>query len=568
VIEFGIPGERIPHLSFISAMRYTLGMSRKKNKNSNESALGADNAAKSGAKNADDPDAVHLKPLFGIKPGKYLAALYAAAILVILFFVLLYPGISNPGSVVSVQSIPSGAAVRVDDVYMTAAPCKIFVPRGKHTISAHSSGFDDAQIEVELSSRIFASLFFPKTQKLALRLTETAPLAALTLGARDYASWSFSGEPVESYQVPLSLSDGARRSAANRILNDDDDDDDDTAALEAGGLLEAAARFMTTQAAAKDLARAVFLTESGGKAASPLELMRSTEKILDYMRRNPAFAVALADILSDGSAGKLIDSPFYPEIAFNSADSAQNPKPAAISTSKFPLSVQGISFSPEFLAANYVQQSEFQHETALGNFMISLDTVSVGQWNAFLGENPEWQMENISELTAKKYVTEDYMKDIDASDFPAPARSGISAYAAEAFCRWLNTKLPASLAAAYEVRLPSEAEWEYAAKYAEGYFGNVNSAYVPRRMTAYYTGGKNDGRGRGVWEWCNDDFAPLNYLDAPAAAKAALGSSERAVRGGSWVNAAGTVSADTRASLAPDTCSPFAGFRVVLAART
>jgi formylglycine-generating enzyme required for sulfatase activity len=86
-------------------------------------------------------------------------------------------------------------------------------------------------------------------------------------------------------------------------------------------------------------------------------------------------------------------------------------------------------------------------------------------------------------------------------------------------------------------------------------------------MTAYYTGGKNDANARGIWEWCADDFAPLNYLSAPEWAKTALGSSERAVRGGSWVNVVGTVSADTRASLPPSHCSPFVGFRVVLAAR-
>ncbi|MDR2101001.1 MAG: PEGA domain-containing protein, partial [Treponema sp.] len=154
-------------------------------------------------------DQVKLKPLLGIRPGVYLAWLYGFIILGILFFVFLYPGLAYPGSLLSLSSAPRGAAVRVDGVYRGTAPGDFFVPRGKHKIEMILPGFEPFQTETDLGSRLFASRFFPLRKSIHGELGLTRPAEVFSGAAADYAAWSFAGEPTATYQIPLSLSEGA-----------------------------------------------------------------------------------------------------------------------------------------------------------------------------------------------------------------------------------------------------------------------------------------------------------------------------------------------------------------------
>ena len=173
---------------------------------------------------------------------------------------------------------------------------------------------------------------------------------------------------------------------------------------------------------------------------------------------------------------------------------------------------------------------------------MSETVISAPAWEAFLDEQPQWRKENIQVLMSEGLVREEYLETIPGA--PAEGVSGISWYAAMAFCEWLNRRIPLPPQFySWEFRLPTEQEWEYAAK-----------SGIP--------GSSDLGN---FWEWCADPFAPLSFLSAPPSAITALGSPERALRGGSWANPPGSVSNETRASLPPSFSSPFLSFRPVIA---
>ena len=122
----------------------------------------------------------------------------------------------------------------------------------------------------------------------------------------------------------------------------------------------------------------------------------------------------------------------------------------------------------------------------------------------------------------------------------------VSWYGANAYCKWLSKKT------GQKYRLPSESEWEYAArggKHSKGYryagsnklkkvgwFGG-NSHIELKAVGQKYPNeiGLYDMSGN-VWEWCADVWH-ANYKGAPQDGSAWLEGGEqddRVVRGGSW----------------------------------
>lgn len=442
-------------------------------------------------KQPEQEDEVKLKSFIGIRPGVWLTALYSVILAAILFLLLFFPGLMNPGSLLNVKTEPKGAAIRINDTYMGVSQSGIFVPKGIHTVEAVLPGFNAENAVLDIRGRVFASLFFPHREKIEFTLKVSNPDSAFAQAALDYASWSFGGEPTVSWQIPLSLSEAAYRIGPMKTPQTDE-------------ILIAASRFTVTRAALRDIVRAKILLDNKGISPSPVGLLGSFSDIIVFLSENHGSSAWLSGLLPPESSSLIKAS------AWNNT-----PQPA--------------SYPASLPAANRFQLRNCSF-LQLDGFWICENPVSRSSFEIFLDENPEWK----SGFT-------DYFKDnisLYSPEFSSgDIISGITWHTAEAFCKWLTKSLPASMAS-MEVRLPLEAEWEYAAK------SGINSME------------------NAVWEWCADPFAPLQFIKVSPMAVQAAGSPERLLRGKPSPSAE-----QTRASLPPELSSPFVTFRPVIAQR-
>jgi len=482
-------------------------------------------------KQNETDDHVKLKPVMGIRPGVWLTALYSFILLVILFFLLVFPGLVRGGAVLTVKTEPMGAAVRINGAYRGTSADRIFLSRGSYTVEAVLPGFEKAGTICEIPRRVFGSLFFPLRRQIEFTLTAPDPAGAFALSAAEFAAWSFGPEPTAAWQIPLSLSEGAYRAGPA----------DDPAMRE---ILTAASRFTTTRAALRDLVRAKILLDNRGLSPSPAGLVSSISDILLFLSENPGSAEWLADLLPQESQNILKSSSFYDSESYvitfllPSIDLPPSIRPPDPPPSIRRFELAGLSFTgiPAITlvkgSSNYFTRPQIipLRSFDIKSFMLCENPVSREAFEQFLTENPEW----------REHQTDYYPDQIavyPSDTFGEKTITGVTWYAAQAFCEWLTGRLPASMAG-MEVRLPSENELEYAAL-----SGAVNM----------------EGPG---WEWCADPFAPLAFIGASREAALAVGSPERTLRG-----KPSSASEKTRASLPPELSSPFVTFRPVIAQR-
>ncbi|GMO60670.1 MAG: SUMF1/EgtB/PvdO family nonheme iron enzyme [Termitinemataceae bacterium] len=500
-------------------------------------------------KSNSSPTQVKLKPIFNIHPGKYLSILFATIILLLVFILLFLPGIVEQGSKYSFKSFPSGAAVRVDDVYMGYTPCNVFVPKGQRTITFVMSGFEKKEASVISKTDVLSHSIFSNTQSLEMSLEEKEPLAALLLGARDFAKWSFTGQPNNIYQIPMPLSLGAERTNL-KTQNDQ---------KRANDILEVSARFVSTKTALKDLLRAKWTIDNG--IISPLCALYSLQSIISYMEQNPAFTVQVCDILGE-KADFIMESDWFKA---NVSDAVFASKHSSKANFGGRISVGGLNFI-QIQGGTFDFTPDFKFSADLPSYYMAETEITPSAFAAFLKENPYFDKSNTEKLIQEKLVTSDYLMEyddpaFDTKEYALQCVAGISWYVAEAYCKWLSSKLPPAFAG-YEVRLPNEIEWQYAASGADD-----SSGYPFKNMFNTNKPMQNNSSNAGMWEWCADPFVSIYFLQADSSTIEELGSPRRSVRGGAWINPPGTVSIETRAGLQPDSCSPFTAFRPIIAQR-
>ena len=199
---------------------------------------------------------------------------------------------------------------------------------------------------------------------------------------------------------------------------------------------------------------------------------------------------------------------------------------------------------------------EIQHPVTLTQgFWLSDHEVTQAEYEAVMGSNPS------------------YFK----GDLNRPVGS-VSWDDAVAYCKKLTERerVAARITAQQAYRLPTEAEWEYAARagttgarYGEldaiaWHTGNSGNQTHPVKQKAANAWGLHDMLGN-VWEWCSDwygDYPSGSVTDQMGPSSGSY--TYRVLRGGSWNNNAGNARSASRDRSGPDNPNYNRGFRPVL----
>ncbi|NNM67725.1 MAG: SUMF1/EgtB/PvdO family nonheme iron enzyme [Spirochaetales bacterium] len=481
--------------------------------------------------------------------------MYLLFVLIAIFFLFFWPGISNPGSRVLIDSTPNGAAVVWNGKLYGQTPLKAFFPQGSGVLEVGKPGFETQTQTFTSGNSLFLSLFFPKTVHLQMNLKVTNAETLLNLFRSNLAKWSAAAPFSEIYRFPplftgfvgdahaAGFSDQKIRSellAERRFVVDPQMYDNYGIAL---GLwknlppenLETQCQLWEKALASSQNGRVVFWVLANQEKSvrdkisdSPTAYVESNlNKLMASTLPHPSSTVATASRI------RFSGFQFQPIPAGSFAWGYQGAKPDLPTNPPFELpclrNVQAF-----WLAAHETTQEQFAR---------------------FIQSQPQWAPANKEELEKKGLVSSSYLANWtnNKPSSPDTAVSDVSWYAAQAYVNWLNTS--AQVPQGKTAILPTEVQWEWAARDAKG---DYSPDYKKGHENALGLWNMQDG----VWEWTSSSWAPGDQL---VNADPVIDNMSwfRTLKGGCDVNA-GQVKIWARGVGDPSSCNEVTGFRVAL----
>ena len=502
------------------------------------------------------------------------------------------------------SSLPENAAVFIDEVYAGSTPSEVFVEKGSHSIRITKPFFTESLERINIPGRIFGSLFIPKTLDIDAQLDIENERAFLGWKFEQVSSWAQVGSFHQSYPYPYEASTGLEELLSYYSHQDSAKAEDRTSDLY--DFLYILINNLSTIEMLSDVQTALSLAVSyleEGKIIHTEEINRidsaviSYELFSDYFRRLSLsekvdfqllelyIASLLIDRKGDSISSVDFDSLLKPIIE-NSENISFTDAYQATEISNRNLQIEGISFVymdppfsvpigidenlPELISSDFNMYNMLPHEEEIDPYFIGRTEITRRQYLEFIRDSEKWSLENKEYLIEEGLVEQEYLSFLegDGADESLPA-ADISWFAADAFCDWLSTKLPPELIKQnYRFRLPTEAEWEYAARlngspshiFKKAGINSAVSASFDRQGSA----GLTDMRGN-VWEWCSNWYFVSDLIDTQYGLSVpGYDGVEKAVRGGSWVQEEKDVPVWMRGSQPPQWCTEFVGFRPVL----
>lgn len=525
---------------------------------------------------------VKLKPFLGIKPGVYLTWLYGFAVCVILFLLLFLHGIRKNGTVVSINSMPDQAAVYVDGEYAGATPVSVFVPRGDRTIEIRRPFFDPDLQSYKIKGRLFGSLLFPRRMKIESKLDIEGLQALLQAQFTEQSGWALVEHFGATYSPEMVISNSIRAIYQAVGTESTVGNIESSISQSIYELLRYAISNISSEPLLGDWLRSLLLVSGGGNMLSPSSTLVALQNIINLKQDYRILGLLVPSIAVSEAAEEMVGSEWFSSFLADYRKTVQN-IPGARPVYGQNVDVNGLVFSlvpaGRFSMGAFAQSDDryvLPVAASSGEFYLLKTEVTRRMYRDFVEDDPFWDPDNLERLIDNGQVSADYLLDWDEEiDADIPVRY-VSFYAAQAYCEWLNGNLPAAFRD-YEVRLPSEIEWEWAASgtlnsETDAFGGDLDGPVAVPSSFISSAGSTMQNMKGNLWEWCDTWYYPAAYFlyssESPAidtSSSSPFDGVEMVVRGGSWANRPeDRISISSRGSQPPSWCTAFTGFRIVL----
>jgi len=496
-----------------------------------------------------------LKTVLGISPRIYVSCLFLLSVLIVLFLILINPALRNPGAHLVFKGSPEAAAIYIDGEFVGNTLDGLHLDPGSHQIQIQKTGFATRSLDIDVPNRIFATLLFPPSVQISYSLVPDSAAAILIPALREYANWSLTGKPSAIYQIPPRLSEASR-------------DLFSLPALErmsfSKSLLAVSISVAESSSSIRDALYSSFAL--GAPGGSPLGIISIARTALELVGSTKGGAVAIEEIAPELANARLKDA---------EASLAQESISMTISA---PRQSGVLTVGPHSFIMFEEGTVRTLRETPGGTkvpfdastpaFGLAAYEVTQAEYNRFLSQNPKWKLENKSALIEEELVDSAYLTNFDPTQAHNQPITGISWYAATAYCEWLSTFAPQDL----KIVLPSEEMWEAAA--APEYRNHAaHAVFVEKSASGAFEIGSQGRDASGfadlfgnVWEWTSDGYRAYPWIHDRSIEFEELirALDSKTVKGGSWANNADQISLASRGPVPASHSSEFLGFRPAL----
>lgn len=527
---------------------------------------------------------VKIKPLWGMKPGKWLTILYLIIITLAVFLIGFLPGILNGRMRVSFTSPAGVSAVYIDGRYAGGTPFTAWVPSGEHRIEFKVYGNTIETATLKVGHPLFLTWVFPRNMKFTGAQTVNPSLSAEI--HRQFLSDVLAQSAViqydETHHYPPLFTDFA----ALGLPVDQDAMELAFACITSSQMLSDAKAAAATMKLDYDfsLQDALFLGQTSPSGSSESSTQSESSPSTPANPSAPAAPAApdspVAPAASSSPAASASPAAYSEHSAHSAAELAskfaasQTPIETTITLSDDTLNAGPLAFTGKKVSKGIFSMGQpsrsFDYQSsvsALANvqnnteFSISDFEVSEYQYALFLEANPQWKKDNLETLKSEGKADDYYLAGVNTSLlFPSnKSIRNISHQAAQAFCDWLSQQ------SGRTIFLPTEEQWSAA-------FSALSAISEPQQQKSLLVTSKSgslDSMLGGVWEMTSTDFIPLSrafrILD-PAAHDKLMESAARLRLSGSKIIKGGSYLKEDDGSsvglIDPSECSDTTGFRI------
>ena len=486
------------------------------------------------------------KPIFGIAPARYVPI--AGALVVAMMVAAIILGVVYRQQRVDIYSRPAGAVVRIDGTRVGTTPLTIMARRGEYDVAIDKDGYAGRRVRLAIPAAT-------SDDRAVIRERGTLAIILAADGTSDHYRrarerihrWGLTGVSTSAYQKPPIFSWAV----------------DELRAAGAPGDVERALRLgsadITDGPMLADWIRAnVYYHNPLPWGEAVIASIAST-----YRRFGRRIAAAEYCIdLVDGEQAYIehIDRVRASEWYAALHQRASHVTGAVVDTAihNRPVVINGSVWLPVPAGEITVTSAQTDgEEQAVGAsrtvgapraFYIASRPTTNGEFRAFIAAHDAWGSARADELVRDGLADENYLRLLNEGAPNSDALRYVSWHAAVAYTMWQSERLPERWRE-YEVRLPTEDEWEYA-RALYGGSGRVNYSE------------------HALWEWSASPLHAARYALDIAQDDALRDSAiPRVVMRHIADDDEDSERAAHRGALPSDICAPAVGIRPILAVR-